>query len=365
MRIPYSYLPQQFLDCNDIWLKIREVVMRGDFTLGKELPEFERAFADYIQVPHAIGVASGTDAIFLPLKALGITGEVITPPFSFYATTASIVNAGAKPVFADVGANFNIDPKAIEDVITPQTEAIVPVHWGGWPCDMDAIYSLAQKHGLAVIEDAAQATGSKWDGRSCGAWGTAGAFSLHPLKLVNIWGDGGVITCHDSLLAEKLKRLRNHGMKDRDTVIEWGYNSRLDTIQAIVAHHMLKKADSIISKRRELARTLDAALDGVAEIEWLVPLQQEFSNYYLYTFHAQRRNELLSYLISKEIDAKVHYPVPLHLQPAAKEWGYQRGDFPMAEKCAGDTITLPLHEFISSDDVFYMADTLREFYKGT
>lgn len=363
MRIPFSYLPMQFADADAIWAKIRAVVERGDFTLGQELAAFEEAFAEKIGVRHAIGVNSGTDALFLTLKARGIKGQVITTPYSFYATTATIVHAGATPVFADTGYCFNLNPSAVAAAITDQTEAIVAVHWAGRPCDIAFLRDLADRKGLLLIEDAAHAFGARWADRACGAWGHAGAFSMHPLKTLNVWGDGGVITTDDILLADKLRRMRNHGMRNRDVCEEWGWNSRLDTIQAVVAHHVMARIDAIILRRRMNADRLFAQLRDVKEIAWAEQLPQSFHTYYLFSVRAlERRDELVAGLQSLGVDAKVHYPTPLHLQPAARHLGYIEGDFPVAEELAKTTITLPAHEFVTNEQIDFMAAAVRSFY---
>ena len=356
--IPFSYLPQQFADCDEIWFKIRGVVQRGDFTLGRELDAFERAFAALAGTAHAIGVGNGTDALFLSLKALSIRGEVVTTSFSFYATTGAIVTAGAVPVFADIGLDHNIDPAAIEAKITPRTEAIMPVHWAGRPCDMTAIAAIARKHGLALIEDVAHAAGATWDGRPCGSFGIAAGFSLHPLKTINVWGDGGVITTSDGALAARLRLLRNHGLQDRDTCVEFAYNSRLDTVQAVVAHHLLGKLPGILAARARVAATLDRLLPGVTRAP--LPAQAQ-SSHYLYQFLTERRDALLAYLLANGVDAKAHYPVPIHLQPAAQRLGHKPGDFPMAERVAAETITLPAHEFVTGTQLERMAGLVAGF----
>ncbi len=353
--VSYSYLPQQFNDelTGKILDDIREVVRRGDFTLGKEVALFEEEFAQACGAKYAVGVNSGTDALFLPLKALGVTGEVIVPPFSFYATVGAVVQAGATPVFADIGYDFLIDPAAIKAAITPRTEAIIPVHWAGRPCDMDAINSIASKHGLAIIEDAAQAFGAKWNDFPIGNTHHAAAFSLHPLKTLNVWGDGGMITTNWDGVASKLKKWRNHGMKDRDTCEFWGVNSRLDTIQAVVARHVLPNVKSVIEKRRANAEILDGYLGSIQSIT-LSPVPDEcYETRYLYTFRCKKRDRLVSWLIQNNIEAKVHYPVPLHLQPAA---GKFTGSFPVAEQLANETVTLPCHEYLSEDDLKHIGD---------
>lgn len=360
--IAHNYLPAQFADMDAIWTKIRAVVERGDFTLGRELGELEEQWAAYVGTSHAVGVNSGTDALILIMKALGIKGEVIVPAFTFFASAAAVHHAGARPVLCDVGADFNIDPDKIEALITPHTEAILPVHWAGRPCNMRAINAIARNHGLVVIEDACHAIGSTYRGVKCGALGNAAAFSLHPLKNVNVWGDGGVITTNDGNLSNRLRKWRNHGLVDRNTCEFFAHNSRLDTIQAVVAGHALNKLDDIVIRRRSNAALLDSLLPIVPQISWVTIDHHSHMTYYLYSIHAQHREDLLAHLNAHDIDAKAHYPVPLHLQPACSYLGYKAGDFPGAEMCSATTISLPVHEFVSSQDCERMAATIKSFY---
>jgi aminotransferase EvaB len=367
MDIDHNYLPQQYSE--EVLDAIRAVAKRGDFTLGAEVAVFEKAFAEMVGVKHAIGVANGTDALFLALKSLDVMrysfsrrDEVITTPFSFYATSAAIANARGKPVFCDVGLDFNLDPSLIEEKITSHTVGILPVHWAGMPCDMDPILDIAKRHGLWVVEDSAHAPNSLYKGKRCGSFGDVNAFSLHPLKNVNVWGDGGVITTDSDEKAELIRKLRNHGMRDRDTCEFWGYNSRLDTVQAVVASHALTGLGERTSKRRKNAAKLDALLAGVEQIALPKAVVGAEPNYYLYAIHAERREELRAYLTANGVDAKVHYPTPLHLQPAAKYLGYERGAFPVAEWCADTTLSLPIHEFIREAQLERMAKLIRAFY---
>ncbi len=374
MKIPFSYLDKLFNseDADLIWSKMKPTVMSGDFTLGKPLRDFEEAYAQKVDVAHAIGVGSGTAALFLAIKGLKLHGEIITTPYSFYATAAAILQAGCQPVFADVREDFNIDPAAIEAAITPATVGILPVHWGGRPCDMSKIQEIADRHGLAVIEDACQAIGSRWGAKPVGSWGNAGAFSLHPLKRVLCWGDGGLVTTNDDALADSIRKLRNHGMTGRDTIDAFGYNSRLDTTNAIVAHHVLGKLDETIAYVQGFATRLNAGLMGVASLK-IAPMPiGAFSNRYLYTFLADDRDELFAALLRASVDCKIHYPLCLHEQEACAKLGhsslrpayrvYSKGDFPVAERCARSTISLPIHEWLSMDDADYMIKIIRDFY---
>jgi dTDP-4-amino-4,6-dideoxygalactose transaminase len=372
--IPFSYLQRQFSDteAEAIWAKVKPVVLSGDFTLGSATTRFEEAYALKAGTKYAIGVNSGTDALALPLIASGIRGEVIVPAHTFFASAGAIVQAGATPVFCDVGNDMNLDPARVLEKITPRTEAILPVMWGGRPCDMTAFENIANQHGLAIYGDCAQALGSDWNGLPVGFYGHAAGYSLHPLKMVNCWGDGGVITTDDGDLAAKIKKLRNHGMVNRDTIDRWGYNSRLDTVQAVVSMHVLADLDHRVDQRRMFAHWLIDQLKECPGISIAPEHDKAYMNYYLFTFTCQDRDQLYAHLHKHSVDCKVHYPIPLHLQPAAAKLGhssldpayrcYQRGDFPQAEYIANNTISLPCHEYLEFKDAVYMANCIKEFY---
>lgn len=364
LAINHNYLPRQFADVDDILAKVREVVVRGDFTLGRAVDRLETRIAALCGTRHAVGVGSGTDALFLSLKALGVGpgDEVITTPFTFYATVGAIVTAGARPVFADAGLDCNLDAQQIEKRITPRTKAIVPVHWSGLPCDMDAINAVAQRHGLAVVEDACHAITATYKGRPAGSLGTAGCFSFHPLKNLNVWGDGGIVTTNDDALADQLRLLRNHGLVGRDECRVFAYNSRLDTVQAVVADHLLDKLDHISGSRIANARRYDELLRGVRGVTLPARPAHLRHVYHLYVIRCERRDELARHLQAQEIDAKVHYPVPMHLQPAAAELGHRRGDFPVTEALAGSVLSLPVHEFVTERQQIHVANLIRAFH---
>ena len=363
--INHNYLSEQFSDYKEILDKIGEVVLKGDFTLGRAVDEFEKRYADLVGVKHAIGVGSGTDALFLSLKALGVGegDEVITTPFTFYATIGAIVTAGANPVFVDVREDYNIDPDKLEGAITDKTKAILPVHWSGKPCDMDQIQSVAKKHNLHIVEDACHAVTASYKGRNAGTFGSFGCFSMHPLKNLNVWGDGGVACTNDDELANKIRLLRNHGLRDRDHCDIFAYNSRLDTIQAVVADHLLDKISHITDMRIKNAQYLD---DKLSKIDGVTIPPRDIDNvkqvYHIYSLRFKARDELQKFLESKGIDAKVHYPIPMHLQPAAKEFGYKQGDFPIAEGICNTVMSLPVHEFITEEQLEIMVLAIREFY---
>ncbi len=364
-RVPYSYLSRQFAEIDPILEDIRALVQSGDFTLGKPVEEFEARFAKLIGVKHAVGVGSGTDALFLALKAIGVGAgdEVITAANTFVATAGAIETAGARIVFVDSDEKGVIDPRLVEKAITKKTKAIMPVHWAGQPADMPAIMNIAEKRGLRVIEDACQAIGSAVDGRNTGSIGLMGGFSLHPLKNLNVWGDGGIVTTNSTEMRDKLRLLRNHGMSTRDEYAAYAYNSRLDSLQAVVGNHLIRDFEWITETRIANARRLDAALGRLEGRVTLPPRDpRERHVYHLYQFRAERRDELLKFLVARGIEAKVHYPIPLHLQPASRPLGYRKGDFPNAERQAAESLTLPVHQHLTEEEMEHMISSIEEFY---
>jgi dTDP-4-amino-4,6-dideoxygalactose transaminase len=366
MRVRYSYLRQQFGDCEDLWAELKAFVPTGDFTLGKPLAEFERRFAALIGVRHAIGVNSGTDAIKLALRACGVGhgDEVITAANTFVATVGAICEIGARPVFVDCDDTFCMDVSKLERAITPQTRAIVPVHFTGYMTDMRRLLPIARKHKLAVVEDACQSILGALDGKNAGSWGRAGAFSLHPLKNVNVWSDGGLITTDDDALDRELRLLRNHGLADRDSVVLMGYNSRLDTLQAVVGNWLIPSATQIADRRIENARRYDAGLGKLRQIR-IPPRPADMRVvYHLYIVFAQERDALLKHCIDQGIEAKVHYPVPIYRQPALKHLGHRPGDFPVADRHTGEIITFPCDQHLSTEEIDYVIDTVGAFYRG-
>ncbi|MGH9348789.1 MAG: DegT/DnrJ/EryC1/StrS family aminotransferase [Vicinamibacterales bacterium] len=364
MRVKYSYLDEQFADAEAYFDDLRALVATGEFTLGPFVERFERKFARYIGVKHAIGTNTGTGALTLALKAVGVKpgDEVITVANTFVATAGAIVAAGARPVFVDCDDRYQIDVNLVERAITPRTRAIVPVHWAGCPCDIEAVMAIARRRGVAVVEDACPAVGATIDGRFAGTFGDVSAFSMHPLKPLNVWGDGGIVVTDDDEKAAWVRQYRNHGLEDRDHVAFWGVNERVQPVQAIVAMRVLDTIEELIDARVRNARAFDLALSSVEGIR--TPRRQAHVRevYQLYLASAARRDELRRFLESRGVEAKVHYPVPLHLQEAARDLGYRRGDFPAAERYAGETITLPAHQHVSVDQVEYTVRAIREFY---
>jgi dTDP-4-amino-4,6-dideoxygalactose transaminase len=362
--INHNYLKEQFSDYKEIFKEIEVLVKNCDFTLGKAVNDFEEKICSLTGAKYTIGVGSGTDAIFLSLKALGIGrgDEVITTPYTFYATIGAIVTAGAKPVFVDIKKDYNINPSLIEGVITSNTKAILPVHWSGLCCDMDEIMAIAQKHNLSVVEDACHTINAKYKGKATGTFGNAGCFSLHPLKNINVWGDGGFIVTNSEGMHDRLVLLRNHGLINRNECKVFGYNSRLDSIQATVANHLLKKINDITESRIKNAHFFDEELKKIPEITVTSRDPNIKHVFHIYVIKVKDRDRLQQYLIENGIDAKVHYPIPMHLQPAAKEWGYKEGDFPIAESTCKSVLSLPVHEFITREQQEYIIKKIKKFY---
>ena len=366
MKVRYSYLRQQFADADDLWRQLREFVPTGDFTLGKPLVEFEGRFAKLIGTKHAIGVNSGTDALKLSLEALGVGhgDEVITTANTFVATVGAICGLGAKPVFVDCDDTFCMDVSRLEAAITERTKAIMPVHFTGYMTDMRRLLPIAEKHKLVVVEDACQSILGAIDGRNAGTWGSAGGFSLHPLKNLNVWSDGGVIVTSDDALADKLRLLRNHGLQDRDTVVLMGHNSRLDTIQAVVGNWLIPKTEEITQRRIDNARFYDQALGKLRQIR-IPPRPADMRVvYHLYIVFAERRDALLKHCVDRGIEAKVHYPVPIYRQPALANLGLKEGAFPVTDRHTHEIITFPCDQHLSQEELQYVVDTVADFYAG-
>ena len=314
-------------------------------------------------------MGNGTDALLLSFKALNIGpgDEVITVPYTFVATVGSIVTAGAKPVFVDVKADYNMDENKIVKAITNKTKAIVPVHWAGRPCEMDKIYAIAKKYKLKVVQDSAHIIGARYKKKHLVNFGDTCTYSMHPLKNLNVWGDGGFIVTNNKSLAKKLYLIRNHGLKNRNNVEIFGYNSRLDSIQAAVANYKMKnKLDNITNRRIKNSKLLDKLLSknkSVITIKRMKYLKEVFHLYHINVENLKTRNQLQKFLIKNNIDAKVHYPIPVHLQKAARYLKYKKGDFPISEKLSNTSLSLPVHEFIDRRHINHMSKMIFKFFK--
>tara|TARA_B100001964_G_scaffold231525_1_gene286257 strand:- start:37 stop:1176 length:1140 start_codon:yes stop_codon:yes gene_type:complete len=365
LKINHSYLVEQFHDYSKIFKEIAKIVKKGDYTLGQKVNDFEKNFAKRTGAKFAIGVGNGTDALYLSLKAfnIGSGDEVITVPYTFISTVGSIATAGAKPVFVDIKDDYNIDETQIKSAITKRTKAIMPVHWAGRPCELDKIKSIAKKYNLKIIQDASQAIDSRFKNKQLIHFGDICTYSMHPLKNLNIWGDGGFIATNNKKLADKLYLLRNHGLVNRNNSKIFGYNSRLDSIQAVVANYKLKnKLDGITKKRMKNSNLFDKLFKTNPNVKTVKRFPHLKEVFHLYHINVNKRDQLQQYLISKSVDAKVHYPIPIHLQTAAKYLKYKKGDFPVAEKLAKTSLSIPVHEFIKEKDIKYVVKLIDKFY---
>ncbi len=366
MKVPYINLGLQQANIMKELLNAAERVLgSGQFILGEEVDKFEKSFAELCQTRYSLGVANGTDALILSLKSLGIKegDEVITAPNSFLASASSIALTGAVPVFADVKEDFNLDPDKVENAITPRTKAIIAVHLTGRPASMDELLEIAKKRGIAVIEDCAQAVGAEYKGKKVGGFGITGCFSLHPLKNLAASGDGGVITTNDEKIYRYLLKARNHGLKNRDECEFWGFNSRLDNLQAALLNIKMRYLDNSTIKRREIAKLYHKELNS---LNLILPVEKKYekSVYHTYIIQTDQRNQLKEYLAGKGIETKIHYPIPIHLQQAAKYLNYKKGDFPITEKQSETILSIPVYPELTNDEVTYIVRTIKEFFKS-
>lgn len=336
---------------------VTDVIESAQYVLGPRCREFEQRVAEYCGADEAVGVANGTDALHLSVRALeiGRGDEVITTPFTFFSTVEAILYPGASPVFVDIEPDtFNIDASRIEERITPRTKAIMPVHIFGHPADMNTIMDIAKRHGLAVIEDCAQAFGAEVDGRKVGSYGKFGCFSFYPSKNLGACGDAGLITVRDSEMAEKIRSLRNHGSRISYTHERVGYNSRLDELQAAILLVKFNRIDAYNELRSKNAKLYDDLLKDKV----LCPVQKEgfYHVYHQYTIRSPRRDEIRRTLAEAGVASNVYYPVPLHMQEALKFLGYKRGDFPVAERVADEVLSLPMYPELEEAEIGRVAE---------
>lgn len=359
MRVPFVDLARQFRELQpELQEALRRVGESGMYVLGPENLAFEREFAAYCGSEFAVAVANGSDALLLPLLCLnlGPQDEVITAPNSFVASAWVIHRSGAKIVFCDVEEDsMNLDPELARQAITPNTRALLPVHLTGRVADMEALGQL----GLPVVEDAAQAVGARRHGRRAGSLGWCAGFSLHPLKNLHVYGDGGVITTNDAELVEQLRKLRNHGLQNRDCCEFWGLNSRLDEVQAAFLRCKMPLLDPWTERFRAVAGRYRKALDGKMQ----VPSEKEGEEqvYHRFMVRHPERDRLADFLLQRGVETRVNYPIPLHLQPAAKSLGYGAGDFPVAEKLARSILSLPCYPELSDAEVDFVIESVLAF----
>ncbi len=369
MRVPMLDLKAQYATIeHELAPAIREVLASQLFINGPEVKQLEAAVAELSGCAGAVGVSSGTDALLCALMTLGIGpgDEVITTPYTFFATAGSIWRTGARPVFVDIEPEtFNIDPARVEAAVTPKTRAIMPVHLFGQVAELDPIMAIAERHRLEVIEDAAQAIGASYRGRPAGSMGIVGCFSFFPSKNLGGLGDGGMITAQDGELLDRLRQCRNHGSAPKYFHKWVGGNFRLDTIQAAGLLVKLRHLEGWSAARRANAALYDALLGEVAEVTTPTVLAHNVSIYNQYVIRAQRRDELLSHLGECGVGCAIYYPLSLHQQECFADLGHEPGDFPESERAAAESLALPVYPELTEEQIRYVVDCIREFYAGS
>lgn len=343
---------------------MQRVLNKADFILGKDVEVFEQEFANYCQTGYAVGIDNGTSALELALRAydIGPGDEVITVANTFVATVLAISFTGATPVLVDIDPiTYQMDPVQVLDAITARTKAIMPVHLYGHPVDMDPILAIARRRGLIVIEDACQAHGAHYKGKRAGSLGHAAAFSFYPGKNLGAYGDGGMVVTSDATIDAKVRMLRNYGSREKYHHLIKGFNRRLDTLQAAVLRVKLPRLDGWNAARRHHANRYNELLAGLQGITTPGEAAHAESVYHLYVIRTSDRAGLQAQLNSKQISSGIHYPVPIHLQPAYADLGYKKGDFPITERYASEILSLPMYAELPDDAVDYVADAIREF----
>ena len=366
-KIPYVNLAQQWAEERDEILPLlEEVLASGMYVGGTNVLKFESDIEERLGVSHCVSLNSGTDALVCSLMALGVRArdEVITPPNSFIASTAAICHIGAIPIFADVLPDQTIDPQKVEEAVTDRTKAIMPVHLTGRMARMDEIASVAKKYNLVVVEDAAQSIGSRYKEHESGTCGDAGCFSAHPLKNLNACGDSGFVVTENSEVADRIRSMRNHGLMDRDTVESFGYVSRMDEIQAAILAYRLTNLEEVVSKRRKNAHLYKEILNDNFVF---TPFEDEryFDTFHTFVVQVQRRDELRLFLNEQGIQTAIHYPIPIHLQPAAKSMGLKTGRFPVTERQSKQILTLPVNQTLNPSHIEYVAQSVNNFFENT
>jgi len=364
MNIPFVDLKAQYRTIEgEVNAAIAQVLQNADFILGSAVDAFEAEFAAYCDADYAIGVDSGYSALELILRAyeIGPGDEVIAPANTFVATVLAVSNCGATPVLVDADpTTYNLDPTKIEAAITEKTRAIMPVHLYGQPADMDPIMAIARKHGLRVIEDAAQGHGAYYRGRRVGSLGDAAGFSFYPGKNLGAYGDGGAVVTNDPDLADRLRLLRNLGQRVKYHHEIKGFNRRLDTLQAAVLRVKLPYLDGWNAARRQAAAAYARHLAGLPVVTPACPADIE-PVYHLYVLRTQQRDALQQQLKAANVATGLHYPTPIHLQSSYRELGHTQGDFPVTEQLAGEILSLPMYPELGEDAVAYVAETISQF----
>jgi dTDP-4-amino-4,6-dideoxygalactose transaminase len=342
---------------------MRGVIDRSDFVSGLDVVLFEKEFARYLGCAEVVGVASGTAALHLALVACGIRpgDEVTTTAHTFAATAEAIVHAGARPVFVDIDeSTYLMDPNRVEDAITPKTRAILPVHLYGQPCDIDALRDIASRHGLWLVEDAAQAHGARFKGKACGTLGHVACFSFYPGKNLGAYGDGGAVCTNDRALAARVRQLHDHGRSGKYEHELIGFGERLDTIQAAILRVKLRRLDEWNRRRREHAEAYRILLEGLVGL----PLERKEVQhvYHLFVIRTTARDALLEHLRSQGISAGIHYPIPLHKQAAFRNAGFSGVPLPVTERVVGEILSLPMYPELREAEISYVAEGIRSFF---
>ncbi|MEI7534829.1 MAG: DegT/DnrJ/EryC1/StrS family aminotransferase [Verrucomicrobiae bacterium] len=364
--VPYLDLRAQLKPLRaEIDAAIARTLDNCSFCLGPDVAQFEKDFAAFCGAQHALGFNSGTSALHVAMLLLGVGpgDEVITTPYTFIATSWAISYCGAKPVYVDIDeATFNLDPKLIEKAITPRTKAVLPVHLYGQPFDVDAVATVCKKHNLPFVEDAAQAHGAKYKGKSIGTFGAVSCFSFYPAKNLGACGEGGALVTNDAKLAARAKSLREHGSTVRYHHDEVGYNYRLEGIQGAVLGVKLKHlAHWTRERQRVAARYAELLKDTPLQLPTVTAGNE--SAWHLYTVRSPRRDELKKFLDENKIGNAVHYPMPLHLQKVYAPLGYKAGDFPVAEKASREVLSLPMFPELTDAQIQRVADVVKEFFR--
>ncbi|MFH1227096.1 MAG: DegT/DnrJ/EryC1/StrS family aminotransferase [Planctomycetota bacterium] len=370
-NVPFMDLGAQYKQIREeVIKKIDDINSRGDFILGEDLRMLEQEFSAFCGVQYGVGVASGTDALYLALMACGVKAgdEVITAPNSFIATAVAISLTGAKPVFVDVDpVTYNINPKLIGAKITPKTKVIIPVHLYGQPSEMDEIMTISRNHKLFVIEDAAQAHGVMYKGKKVGGFGDLACFSFYPAKNLGAYGDGGIVVSNNQVLADKVRILRNYGQKVKNLHSTFGVNSRLDNLQAAILRIKLKYIDMWNNNRRKNAKLYQKCFlsnSGIDTNKVILPnpvSDKQDHIYHIYAILIENRDKMGEYLKSKGISFGLHYLMPIHLQECYKDLGYKKSDFPAAENMSAKTISLPMYPELKPEQIERVVAAVKEF----
>lgn len=370
MPVPFVDLQAQYRSIKaEVDAAVQQVLDTSAFILGREVETFERAFAEYVGASECVGVSNGTAAIQLALQAFGVGAgdEVIVPANTFFATAEAVSTAGATPVFVDCDpVTYNIDANKIEAAVTPRTRAVIPVHLYGQSADLDAVFEVAGRHNLLVIEDAAQAHGARYKGSRVGARGGAGCFSFYPGKNLGAYGEGGAVVTNDAQVARRLRMLRDHGSEQKYRHELVGYNSRLEGIQGAVLNVKLKYLDDWNALRRAHAARYRELLAPLAD-SFTLPHEAVYAEhvYHLFVVQTDARDALQRYLSAAGVQTGIHYPVPIHLQPAYAALGHKEGDFPNAESQSQRVLSLPMFAELTEHQLKYVADALADFRAET